>query len=95
MGMSLRGLAAMLAAACCTAAFADAVPDRLGEPIDLSSFSGLGSVLEESEQTVNANATPIMSVDGPTASACMAEAEADSVSVGMSTRCSWPMAVNY
>ena len=61
----------------------------------------MGSVLEESEQTVNANATPIMSVDGPTASACMAEAEADSVSVsvsvsvGMSTRCSWPMAVNY
>ena len=39
----------------------------------------MGSVLEESEQTVNANATPIMSVDGPTASACMSEAEADSV----------------
>ena len=61
----------------------------------------MGSVLEESEQTVNANATPIMSVDGPTASACMAEADSDSVSVsvsvsvGMSTRCSWPMAVNY
>ena len=59
----------------------------------------MGSVLEESEQTVNANATPIMSVDGPTASACMAEADSVSVSVsvsvGMSTRCSWPMAVNY
>ena len=63
MGMSLRGLAAMLAAACCTAAFADAVPDRLGEPIDLSSFSGPAFVPDESGPPLDADAMPIVPVD--------------------------------
>lgn len=63
MRMSLRALAAMLAAACCTAAFADAVPERLGEPIDLSSFSGPAFVPDESGPPLDADAMPIVPVD--------------------------------
>lgn len=63
MRMSLRGLVAVLAAACCTAAFADAVPDRLGEPIDLSSFTGLAPVPDESGPALDADAMPIVPVD--------------------------------
>ena len=63
MRMSLRALVAMLAAACCTAAFADAVPDRLGEPIDLSSFTDLAPVPDESGPALDADARPIVPVD--------------------------------
>jgi len=63
MRMSLRALVVVLAAACCTAAFADAVPDRLGEPIDLSSFSGLAPVPDESGPALDADAMPIIPVD--------------------------------
>lgn len=63
MRMSLRALVALLAAACCTVAFADAVPDRLGEPIDLSSFSGIDSGPDETRQQPDAEAMPIVPVD--------------------------------
>jgi opacity protein-like surface antigen len=61
--ISLRAIVAMLMAVCCAVAFADAVPDRLGEPIDLSSFSEMDSVLDASENTLDAGATPIVPVD--------------------------------
>lgn len=63
MRMSLRALVAMLAAACCTAAFADAVPDRLGEPIDLSSFTDLAPVPDESGPALDADAMPIVPIN--------------------------------
>jgi opacity protein-like surface antigen len=63
MRMSLRALVALLAATCCTAAFADAVPDRLGEPIDFSSFSGPISGPDETRQQPDADAMPIVPVD--------------------------------
>jgi opacity protein-like surface antigen len=53
----------MLVAACCTAAAAEAVPDRLGEPIDLSSFSGPASGPDETRQQPGADAMPIIPVD--------------------------------
>jgi len=61
--MSLRGLVAMLVAACRTAAWADAVPDNLGEPIDLSSFTDLAPVRNESEPALDADVLPIVPVD--------------------------------
>ena len=63
MRMSLRALVAMLVAACGTVAFADAVPDNLGESIDLSSFSRLDSVLDGPQQNPDADAMPIVPVD--------------------------------
>jgi opacity protein-like surface antigen len=61
--MSLRLLVTMLVAASCTAASADAVPDRLGEPIDLSSFSGPASGQDETRQQPEEDAIPIVPVD--------------------------------
>jgi opacity protein-like surface antigen len=63
MSMSLRALVAMLATACCTLAFADAVADRLGETIDLSSFTGPDSGPDETRQQPDAEAMPIVPVD--------------------------------
>jgi len=63
MRISLRALVAMLAAACCTVAFADAVPDDRGESIDLSSFSRLDSVLDGPQQNPDGDAMPIVPVD--------------------------------
>ena len=66
MRMSLRGLVAVFAAACCTVAFADAVPvdllDDLGESIDLSSFSDLDSVLDGPQQSPGGDGMPIVPV---------------------------------
>jgi len=61
--MSLPALVAMLVAACCTAALADAAPDRLGEPIDLSSFTDLAPVPDESGPALDADAMPIVPVN--------------------------------
>jgi len=63
MRMSLRGFVAMLAAACCIVAAAEAVPDRLGEPIDFSSFSAPMSGPDETLQQPDADAMPIVPVD--------------------------------
>ena len=63
MRMSLRALVTMLVAACCTGAFADALPDDLGEPIDLSSFTGLAPVPDESGPALDADAMPIVPVN--------------------------------
>jgi len=63
MHKSLRALVAVLVAACCTVAFADAVPDNLGESIDLSSFSRLDSVLDGPQQNPDGDAVPIVPVD--------------------------------
>jgi len=63
MRISLRCIVAMVFAVCCSMAFADAIPDRLGTPIDLSSFSGMDSVLDEALQALDTDATPIVPVD--------------------------------
>ena len=71
MSMSLRGLVAVLAAACCTVAFANAAPDvlpdelldNLGESIDLSSFSDLDSVLDGPQPNQDGDVIPIVPVD--------------------------------
>ena len=63
MRMSLRALVAMLVAACCTVACADAVADRLGDPIDLSSFTSLAPVPDQSGPALDADAMPIVPVD--------------------------------
>ena len=63
MRLSLRALVSMLVAACCTAAAAEAVPDRLGEPIDFANFSDLVSGPDETRQQPDANAMPIIPVD--------------------------------
>lgn len=63
MRTSLRALVTMLVAASCTAASADAVPDRLGEPIDLSSFSGLAAGPDETRQQPEEDAIPFVPVD--------------------------------
>ena len=63
MRMSLRALVTMLVAACCTAAFADAVPDRLGEPIDLFSFTDLAPVPDKSGPALDADVMPIVPIN--------------------------------
>ena len=63
MQISLRSIVAMVFAVCCSMTFADAIPDRLGTPIDLSSFSGMDSVLDEAVQAPDTDATPIVPVD--------------------------------
>jgi len=52
----------MFAAACCTVAFADALPGELGESIDLSSLSGLASVPDESDRALERDSLPIVPV---------------------------------
>lgn len=56
MRVSLGATVVLLVAACGTAAFA-AVPDALGEPIDLSRFTEMDSVLDASEDTPDSDAT--------------------------------------
>jgi len=53
----------MLVAACCTVALADALPDDLGDSIDLSSFSDPASGPDEPLQQPDADAMPIVPVD--------------------------------
>ena len=60
--ISLRPVVAMLVAACCTVAFADALPGELGESIDLSSLSGLASVPDESDRALERDSLPIVPV---------------------------------
>ena len=58
MRISLCALVAIMATVCNVAR-----ADELSTPIDLSSFSGMDSVLEESAKTLNADAAPIVPVD--------------------------------
>ena len=58
-----RGIVAVLVAVCCGVSFTAATAGDLGEPIDLSSFSGMGSVLEESDRALDSAAMPMVSVD--------------------------------
>ena len=58
MRISLCALVAIMATVCNAAG-----ADELGTPIDLSSFSGMDSVLDESANTFAADATPIVPVD--------------------------------
>lgn len=55
-------IVAMLSIACTRAVAGDLVAGDLGEPIDLSSFSAMESVIEESQQTLGADGTPIVQV---------------------------------
>jgi opacity protein-like surface antigen len=61
--MSLPALVALFMAACSAVTFADAVPDDLGQSIDLSSFSELDSMLDGPRQQPDADAMPIIPVD--------------------------------
>jgi opacity protein-like surface antigen len=58
MRISLCALVAIMATVCNAAG-----ADELGTPIDLSSFSDMDSVLDESANTFDAEATPIVPVD--------------------------------
>jgi len=58
MRISLCAVVAILAVVCNVAR-----ADEVGTPIDLSSFSGMDSVLDESANTFDAAATPIVPVD--------------------------------
>jgi opacity protein-like surface antigen len=58
MRISLCALVAIMATVCNAAG-----ADELGTPIDLSSFSGMDSVLDESANTFDADTTPIVPVD--------------------------------
>ena len=58
MRISLCALVAIMATVCNVAR-----ADELSTPIDLSSFSGMDSVLEESAKTLDADAAPIVPVD--------------------------------
>lgn len=58
-----RGIVAVLVAVWCGLSFAAATAEDPNEPIDLSSFSGVGSVLEDSDQALGTDITPIVPVD--------------------------------
>jgi opacity protein-like surface antigen len=58
MRISLCAVVAILAVVCNVAR-----SDEVGTPIDLSSFSGMDSVLDESANTFDADTTPIVPVD--------------------------------
>ena len=58
MRISLCAVVAILAVVCNVAR-----ADEVGTPIDLSSFSGIDSVLDESANTFDADTTPIVPVD--------------------------------
>jgi opacity protein-like surface antigen len=55
-------IVAMLSITCTRAVAGDLVAGDLGEPIDLSSFSAMESVIEESQQTLGADGMPIVQV---------------------------------
>jgi opacity protein-like surface antigen len=58
-----RFLVAMLVGTCCAVGFGDSVHPELGEEIDLSNFSGMASVLDESEQALDGDGVQIVPVD--------------------------------
>lgn len=62
MRFSFCACAVLVASAFSSVSPADAFANDLGEPIDLSSFSGMESALEESQQTLGADGMPIVQV---------------------------------
>ncbi len=62
MRFSLCACAVLVASAFSSVSPADAFANDLGEPIDLSSFSGMESALEESQQILGADGMPIVQV---------------------------------
>jgi opacity protein-like surface antigen len=62
MRFSFCACAVLVASAFSSVSPADAFANDLGEPIDLSSFSAMESVIEESQQTLGADGMPIVQV---------------------------------
>jgi opacity protein-like surface antigen len=62
MRFSFCACAVLVASAFSSVSPADAFANDLGEPIDLSSFSGMESALEESQQTLGADGMPVVQV---------------------------------
>jgi opacity protein-like surface antigen len=62
MRFSFCACAVLVASAFSSVSPADAFANDLGEPIDLSSFSGMESAIEESQQTLGADGMPIVQV---------------------------------
>ena len=62
MRFSFCACAVLVASAFSSVSPADSFANDLGEPIDLSSFSGMESALEESQQTLGADGMPVVQV---------------------------------
>jgi opacity protein-like surface antigen len=62
MRFSFCACAVLVASAFSSVSPADAFANDLGEPIDLSSFSGMESALEESQQTLGADGMPVVQI---------------------------------